>query len=82
MNGFELKLGAITYKCEGNQSTFKEQNWCIDAQVNDLRITMTIPIESKVSRSKCILFVERFHEALMQAQKEQKEDLQFPLQLT
>lgn len=82
MNGFELKLGVITYVCSDNHSNFKEQNWTISAKVNDVRVSMTIPIESKVSRSKCILFVERFHEALMVAQKEQEKDLQFPLQLT
>lgn len=82
MNGFELKLGLITYVCSGTHSNIKDQDWSIRAKINDLTMTMHIPIESKVSRAKCMLFVERFHEALMVAQKEQEKELQFSSQLT
>lgn len=82
MKEFELKLGSISYKCSGNHSNFQDQNWNISVRINDLSISMNIPIESKLSRSKVILFVERFHEALMDVQKQQEKDLQFTQQLT
>lgn len=82
MKEFELKLGSITYKCSGNHSSFKDQNWNISARINDLSISMNIPIESKLSMSKVLLFVERFHNALMVAQEQQQKDLQFTNQLS
>lgn len=82
MNEFELKLNGTTYKCSGSHSGGNHNNWHIQSQTNDVSVVMTIPVESKLSRSQCMLFVEIFHEALMVAKKKQAEDLRFPQQLS
>lgn len=82
MSEFELKLDGTTYKCSSNNFEGINQNWNIQSKTNDVSVTMSIPISSKVSRSQCMLFVEIFHEALMEAKKKQKEDLRFPQQLS
>jgi len=82
MEGFELTLNGTTYKCSNTQYTRDNKNWHIESKTNDVTTIMTIPIESKLSRSQCMLFVEIFHEALMEAKKKQKEDLRFPQQLS
>lgn len=81
MKGFELKLDNSVYKCTSSVGNKQNQNWHIESQTNDVSVIMTIPIESKVSRSQCILFVEVFHEALTEGKKKQDESLRFPQQL-
>ena len=82
MREFELKLDNTVYQCKPSSYSQENCNWHITSKVNDVSVTMTIPVESKVSRSQLMLFVEIFHEALMAAKKEQKEVLHFPQQLT
>ena len=81
MKEFELTLSGTVYKCTSNHSDRDNQNWNIRSKVNDVTFNMEIPIGSKVSRSKCMLFVEVFHEALMTARDNQKTDLVFTNQL-
>jgi len=47
MKEFELKLGAITYKCSSNHQNATSQNWNISAKFHDLRIDMQIPPSQK-----------------------------------
>ncbi len=82
MEDFTLKMGNTEYVCSNSNYGQGSKNWHIRAQVNDLSVTMTIPKESKVSRSQCMLFIEVFHEALTAAKKVQKETLQNPQQLS
>ena len=82
MKEFELTLGNTTYKCESSHSDINNRNWIVSAKINDIRLSINIPIESKLSRSKCMLFVESFHEALTAAMEALRENLAFPTQLT
>lgn len=82
MSEFELTLNNITYKCTSHSFSGNNQNWDISSKHHDLTVRMSIPIESKLPRSKVMLFIEIFHEALMEAKKKQKEELSFPQQLT
>lgn len=72
MNEFELKLNNTTYKCSGNQADKHNQNWTISAELEGLRVHMTVPIESKLTRLQVMGFVERFHEAMIKAKEDQK----------
>lgn len=82
MKEFKLTISGTVYECTSNHSDKDSQNWNIRSKVNDITVNMVIPIESKVSRAKCMLFVEAFHEALRTAQEQQKRDLVFPNQLS
>ena len=82
MKEFELTLSGTVYKCTSNHSDKENQNWNIRSKINDVTVNMEIPITSKVSRSKCMLFVEVFHEALVEAKEKQKADLVFTNQLS
>lgn len=82
MKEFQLKLNNTTYSCTSNHSHKDSQNWIVEAKINDVSISINIPIDSKLSRAKCMLFVEVFHESLMAATKEQADNLRFPTQLT
>lgn len=82
MKDFELKLGATTYKCGGNHSSSDHNNWMIQANFHDLKITMSIPIESKVSMDKVLVFISSFDEALRKVQSDKSKELTFINQLT
>lgn len=82
MKEFELKLGATTYKCTSNHSDSDNQNWNISAKFNDLGLNMNIPIESKVSMQKILMFVSSLDEALKKVQSEKSKELTFLNQLT
>lgn len=81
MKEFELKLGATTYKCTSNHSDKDNQNWNISAKFNDLDLNMRIPITSKVSMEKVMLFVTSFDETLKRIQQEKRDELTFINQL-
>ena len=82
MKEFELKLGATTYKCTSNHSDKDSQNWSISAKFHDLTVYMQIPIGSKVSMDKVMIFVTSFDETLKRVQQEKREELSFINQLT
>lgn len=82
MKEFELTLGATTYKCTSNHSDKDHQNWYIQAKFHDLRLNMSIPIESKVPMDKVMLFVTSLDEALKRVQQEKGKELTFINQLT
>lgn len=82
MKDFELKLGAITYACTSNAYDKMHQNWSIRAKFHDLTLTMDIPIASKVSRDKVLIFVMSLDEALKQVQQDKAKELTFINQLT
>lgn len=82
MKEFELKLGATTYKCTSNHCDKDHQNWTISAKFNDLGISMNIPIGSKVSMDKVLVFISSFDEALKIVQQQKREELTFINQLT
>ncbi len=75
MNGFELSLNGITYKCNGNHCDKDHQNWLIGADIDGFRVHVDIPIESKLSRLQAMAFVERFHVALTEAKKDQRDSI-------
>ncbi len=77
MNGFELKLNNVTYECSGNHADRLNQNWTISAKMDGLNVHITIPLESKLTRLQVMAFVERFHEALSVAKKEQKPSVEY-----
>jgi hypothetical protein len=81
MKEFELKLGAITYKCTSNVSTRDSQNWNIHAKFHDLELSMTIPEQSKVSMDKVMIFVTALDETLKRVQQEKGRELTFINQL-
>lgn len=81
MKEFELKLGSTTYKCTSNMSDTTAQNWRISANFNDLRLDMSIPITSKVSMEKVLVFVTSLDEALKRVQQEKSKELTFFSQL-
>ena len=82
MKEFELKLGSTTYKCTSNQSSANDQNWHVSAKYHDLNLTMSIPIESKVSMDKVLVFISAFDETLKRVQQEKGKELTFINQLT
>lgn len=82
MKEFDLKLGATTYKCTSNHSSGPNQNWHISAQFHDLHIGMQIPVESKVSMDKVLVFISSLDEALKTVQKDKSKELTFINQLT
>jgi|GEM_PF-4244220 hypothetical protein len=82
MKEFELKLGATTYKCSSNVSDVNHQNWNISGKFHDLNLNMSIPIESKVSLDKVLVFVSSLDEALKKVQHEKAKELTFLNQLT
>lgn len=82
MKEFELKLGATIYKCTSNLCDKDHQNWTISAKFNDLNISMNIPIGSKVSIDKVLVFVTSFDEALKRVQQEKQSELKFINQLS
>jgi benzoyl-CoA reductase/2-hydroxyglutaryl-CoA dehydratase subunit BcrC/BadD/HgdB len=82
MKEFELKLGATTYKCTSNTSNATAQNWNISANFHDLRLDMQIPISSKVSMDKVLVFISSLDEALKRVQQEKGKELTFITQLT
>lgn len=82
MKDFELKLGATTYVCTSNHYDKEHQNWSIQAKFHDLNLVMSIPIGSKVSMDKVLIFVTSFDEALKRVQQEKREGLTFINQLT
>ena len=82
MRDFELKLGATTYKCTSNSYSKEHQNWDIRAQFHDLGVIMSIPINSKVSMDKVLVFITSFDEALRKIQQDKKSELTFINQLT
>lgn len=69
---FELKLGGVTYKCTATQYNKDASDCNIQAEINGLKVHISIPIEEKISRTKAIIFIEAFHEALTKAVKDQK----------
>ncbi len=69
---FELKLGGVTYKCTSNHQSKDASNCLISAEMNGLRVHIDIPIEEKYTRTKAIIFIEAFHEAMTAAIKDQK----------
>lgn len=71
MKEFKLELGGILYNCQSNHASKEHQNWHITAKSQEFNIRIEIPIDAKVSRAKCMAFVEAFHEALVTARKEQ-----------
>jgi hypothetical protein len=77
MNSFELKLDSTTYTCSGNHSTREHQNWNITAEMSGMRVSITIPIESKLTRLQAMAFIERLHVALKQAKNEQKPTVEY-----
>lgn len=81
MQEFELKLGKTTYKCTSNHSSATAQNWHISAKFHDLTLNMSIPIESKVSMDKVMIFVTSLDQALKNVQHEKKSELNFINQL-
>lgn len=82
MKEFELTLGATTYKCTSNHCDKDHQNWNIRAKFHDLQLDMGIPIGSKVSMDKVMLFVTSLDEALKRVQEEKRQGLSFINQLT
>lgn len=82
MKEFELKLGQTTYKCTSNHSDSSNKNWHISAKFHDLSISMNIPIESKVSMDKVLVFISSLDEALKIVQQTKKSELNFINQLT
>lgn len=82
MKEFELKLGVTTYKCTSNHSDKDSQNWNISAKFYDLDLYMSIPIGSKVSMDKVLIFVTSLDETLKRIQQEKREELTFINQLT
>jgi len=82
MRDFELKLGATNYMCTSNAYEKDHQNWSIRAKFNDLTLDMSIPISSKVSMEKVLIFITSLDEALRKVQQEKKEGLSFINQLT
>lgn len=81
MKEFELKLGATTYRCTSNHSDKTDQNWRISAKFHDLSIDMGIPIQSKVSMDKVLVFISSFDEALKTVQNAKNSELTFINQL-
>ncbi len=81
MKEFELKLGATTYICTSNHSNKNDQNWYIAAKFHDLSINMQIPIESKVSMDKVLVFISSLDEALKTVQNGKNSGLTFINQL-
>ena len=82
MKEFELKLGATIYKCTSNQYDRDNQNWNISAKFNDLDLYMSIPIKSKVSTDKVMIFFSSLDEALKRVQQEKRVELTFINELT
>lgn len=82
MTDFELKLGATTYKCTSNHFDTEHQNWFIRAKFHELNLEMSIPIGSKVSMDKILVFITSFNETLKRVQQEKGKELTFINQLT
>lgn len=82
MKEFEFKISGTTYKCTSNHSDITNQNWNISAKFHDLQLDMKIPIESKVSMDKVLVFISSLDEALKRVQQEKKNELTFINQLT
>lgn len=77
MRSFTLKLDNVTYECSGNQYSKKDQNWAIQAQMEGMRVCINIPIESKLTTCQVMAFVERLHEGMSEAKKEQKSTVEY-----
>lgn len=82
MKDFELKLGTTTYVCTTNHCDKDNQNWNIHAKFHDLDLNMNMPISSKVSMDKVLVFITSFNEALKRVQQEKSKELTFINQLT
>lgn len=82
MKEFELKLGATTYKCTSNHCDKDHQSWSISAKFNNLNISMGIPLDSKVSMDKVLMFISSFDETLKKVQEQKRSELTFINQLT
>lgn len=82
MKDFTLKLGQTTYECTSTQWSGDNQSWNIRAKFHDLTLNMSIPIESKVSMDKVMIFITSLDQALKDVQYAKKSELSFINQLT
>lgn len=82
MKDFTLTLGSITYECRSNAYDKLHQNWSIRAKFQELTLTMDIPLASKVSMDKVLIFVTSLDESLKQVQQDKAKELTFINQLT
>lgn len=68
---FKLTIDNTEYVCDSNHSSRDDQNHIIQAKFQGMRLTVDIPIEAKKKRLEVMAFVERLHEAMKAAAKEQ-----------
>lgn len=77
MKSFSLKLDNTIYECSCSQSSKEGQNWTIQAIVYGMRVSISIPIESKLTTIQVMAFIERFHEGMLKAKEEQKTSIDY-----
>lgn len=77
MKSFELKLGNTLYKCSGNHFQKDQQNWHIQAEMEGARISIELPIESKLTTIQVMAFLERLHEGMMLAKESQHTKVEY-----
>jgi len=68
---FKLTLDNTEYVCDSTHSSKEDRNHVIRATYQGMRLTVDIPIEAKKKRLEVMAFVERLHEAMKTAAKEQ-----------
>lgn len=64
MQGFSVKLDNTEYAVSSNQSDRDGNNWIVQFNSGLVKSTIVVPMESKATRAKVLLFIEAFHEAL------------------